>query len=75
MAARRVTHKDVAYWLEDVVFLRIREERKPGMVTAITIAPTGVMFTVRFDEAESEHYEFELTSEFLPSYGNPEDDE
>jgi len=45
------------------------------MVTAITIAPTGVMFTVRFDEAESEHYEFELTSEFLPSYGNPEDDE
>lgn len=69
MAARRVTHKDVAFWLEDTVYLRVRLERKPGMVTCVSIHPTGVMYSVGFEDGETDHHEFELSAEYLPDYG------
>ena len=69
MAARRVTHKDVAFWYGDIVYLRVRQDRKPGLVTCVSLHPTGVMYSVAFEDGDSDHHEFELSAEYLPDYG------
>jgi hypothetical protein len=54
----------------DVVFLKIRTERIPGMVTAIHIYPGTASFMVCWasDGRETCHYALELTPEFIPDY-------
>ena len=74
MPARRITPKDVAFWLGDIVYLKVRAERKPGFVTCVSVHPTGTRYWVTFEDGESDHYEFELSSEYVPDYGTTEDE-
>lgn len=62
------------YWLGDVVFLRVNEDRKPGMVTRLTICANGaISYAVTWRGGnETFHYDCELTSEYLPDYGTAE---
>jgi hypothetical protein len=54
----------------DVVFLRIRHERMPGMITGIYAKPGSVSYGVTWANtgAETTHYTFELAAEFIPDY-------
>lgn len=53
----------------DIVFLRVNEERKPGMVTRITLTKTGITYAVTWQGgSETWHFGYELTGEYLPSY-------
>jgi hypothetical protein len=52
-----------------VVFLRLRGERQPGMVTQVAIRPTGVLYGVTWGNGtESYHYDIELSLEYVPDY-------
>lgn len=54
----------------DVVYLKIRLERLAGMVTGIDAKPGVVSYVITWanDGHESNHYAFELITEFLPDY-------
>lgn len=57
------------YTFGSEVFLKVRDERVLGMVTGITLRPTGTSYGVTWGNgSESWHYEFELTKEYAPSY-------
>lgn len=55
----------------DIVFLRVRVERFPGMITGIIVRPVGgFLYQVAWgDKTETNHFEVELTREFVPDYG------
>jgi len=59
------------YWCGDVVFLRVNEEHKPGMVTQVRIAGSGsVTYEVTWrGNTVTCNYESELSTEFVPDYG------
>lgn len=59
-----------AYWIEDIVFLRVSAERKQGMVIGIMIRPGDTyVYEVQWDGGfENVHYEIELTKEFIASF-------
>lgn len=58
-----------AYWLGSIVFLRTRQERLPGMVTGVSVKPTGVIYCVGWgDGKEDWHYEMELTAEYIAEF-------
>lgn len=54
----------------DIVYHRLAAERRRGMVTGITITPDEVTYWVTWPPEfhEKKHYEFELTSEYIPDY-------
>jgi hypothetical protein len=57
------------HWIGDVVFLRLRGERQPGMVTQVAIRLTGVLYGVTWGNGtESYHYDIELSLEYVPDY-------
>jgi hypothetical protein len=58
------------YAFGDVVYLRLRLEKIPGMVTGMYLRPTGNSFIICWgkDANETTHYAFELTREFVPDY-------
>lgn len=59
-----------AFAIGAMVFLRLRPERKPGLVTAVTFRPSGALYGVSWDDGrETGHYDFELSREFEPDYG------
>ncbi len=59
------------YWLGDIVFLRVNEDQKPGMITRVNLTAAGsISFCVGWRGGnETWHFECELTSEFVPDYG------
>lgn len=56
------------YSIGDIVYLKIRDERLRGMITAITLRPASVTFEVTWPTSASWHYAFELSPEFEPDY-------
>ena len=53
----------------DVVYLKIRREKHMGMVTGISVRPNGCNFAITWEGGdESQHYDIELTSEFIPNF-------
>ncbi len=57
------------YWLGDIVFLRVADEREPGMITGCKFAPHGgLIHCVTFKARDSWHYECELTPTFVPNF-------
>jgi hypothetical protein len=58
------------YDFGDIVYLRCRPDKLPGMVTAIHLMPGATSFGVTWgDEGrETTHYAFELTGEYLPDF-------
>jgi hypothetical protein len=69
---RKPYPQTVGYRFGDIVYLRIREERVAGMVTAIHLYPTGKTYGVSWadDGQESVHYALELDTEFAPLSSN-----
>lgn len=60
---------DIAFTFGDIVFLKTRAERVAGMVTRISVARHSITYCVSWGNGnETWHYEYELTSEFLPSF-------
>jgi len=58
------------YTFGDVVYLRVRGEQVRGMVTQITLrSGSSPLYGVTWGSGtESWHYEYELSTEFLPWY-------
>jgi hypothetical protein len=56
---------DVIEWtFGQEVFLKCDADQKKGMVTGITLRPTGAGYNISWgDKAETFHYAFELTTE------------
>lgn len=53
-----------------VVYLRTREDRVKGFVTGYSVAPGGNTVWVSWpDTTETKHYDFELTTEYVPDFG------
>lgn len=60
---------ETAYWVGDIVYMRVNQEQKPGMVTGISIRPNGFCYMVTWrGGGETYHYECELTAEFVPTF-------
>jgi hypothetical protein len=59
------------YWCSDVVYLRVCDEAMRGMVTSVNIHQNDtVTYLVMWaNKTETWHYDCELSSEFLPNYG------
>jgi hypothetical protein len=68
IAARMIR---TAYWLGDVVYLRVRTDRIPGLIAGIVIRPGTLIYIVCWGNsgAETWHYEIELTAEYVPDFG------
>jgi hypothetical protein len=67
----------VKFDLGDIVYLKINPEPYKGMVTGINVSPGGNYYSVTWEDGhESNHYDMELTTEFIPDYRakNAEDD-
>lgn len=65
-----------AYWIGDIVYLRVRGERVRGMVTTVNVYSNGHSYGVTWgsDAQEVSHQEMELTNEFVLDFGvTPED--
>jgi hypothetical protein len=61
---------ETKYWLGDVVYLRVNDECKPGMVTGVNIRPSGTLYAVTWrGGSENLHFELELTGEYVPDFG------
>lgn len=60
-----------AYWLTDIVYLRVNDEHRPGMITGIQVrANDSLLYGVTWrGGSESWHFECELSSEFVPDFG------
>jgi hypothetical protein len=65
-----------AYTFGTVVYLRVREKPVPGMVTAIVLRPGSVSYVVTWGDSgdDATHYDFELSTEFIPDYARPNAD-
>lgn len=60
---------DVAYDIGDIVYLKIAQERSPGMVTGYIIRPEGsaILYYVAWEDGyEKTHFALELCSEYSP---------
>ena len=60
-----------AFWLGDIVYLRVRDERVRGMVTTVLVYSSGQSYGVTWGDSVEEvtHQEMELTAEFVPDFG------
>jgi hypothetical protein len=67
MAATPTLH--FAFDFGQTVYLACRDERMPGKVTGYFVRPGTVAYAVTWGSgAESTHYDFELSREFVPDY-------
>lgn len=65
----------VRYVFGDVVYLKVRTEKQPGMVTGIIVRPGGTTYGVTWNTGlETNHYDFELSEVYEPSYDQIEAD-
>lgn len=59
----------LAFAIGSTVYLRLRQERLPGMVAGLFVRPTGVAYMVSWGDAtESDHFDLELTDRFDPTF-------
>lgn len=58
-----------AYWIGDTVYLRLRADRIPGLVTGVQFYPGNYMYCITWGTGtDTRHYELELTTEYMPDY-------
>jgi hypothetical protein len=61
------------YDIGDVVYHRLADERRRGLVTGILVRPSGCSFLITWaDHVESTHFAMELSGEFIPDYASSE---
>lgn len=59
----------LTYDLGDVVYHRLAESPRKGLVTGVLLRPTGHSYLVTWpDHGELAHYAMELSTEFVPDY-------
>jgi len=57
------------YRIGDVVYHKLSNDKWPGVVTGLLVRPTGTHYFVAWaDCTESQHYDIELTSEFIKNF-------
>ena len=57
------------YWIGDIVFLRICDERKRGLVVGVLFRERSEVYAVVWpDGIEKYHALCELSSEYIPDY-------
>lgn len=56
------------FWLGDVVYLKIAQDRNPGMITGVLVRPNGVIYEAQFEDHVQMHFDIELTETFVPSF-------
>jgi hypothetical protein len=63
---------ETKYGHSDIVYLRVNDEKKRGMVGAINIRPNGtVMYEVGWSGGTSSwHYEIELSDTYVPEWAD-----
>lgn len=61
---------DVDFTFGDIVFMRMKSERVAGMVTRFSVTKRGITYGVTWSDnrAESWHFDYELTTEYVPDY-------
>jgi hypothetical protein len=64
----RIFEADFA--LGERVYLRVRAEKKQGMVTGINFRTSGYSVAVTWDTGETWHYPFELSRTFDPDFAD-----
>ena len=54
----------------DTAYLKCRDERVRGIITAVFVRPTGACYGITWGNTaqESTHYDFELIDEFEPDF-------
>jgi hypothetical protein len=73
---RRPPKGEFPYWFKDIVFLRLATERVAGMITAVTLRPGSAVYDVSWpDTSTTCHYDFELTTEYVPDFGTTEQED
>lgn len=55
--------------MEEIVYMRIASERRPGMVVGLIIRGNQLLYEVQFEDRFTCHYEAELSSEYVPDFG------
>ena len=68
-----MTNYKVEYGLGEKVYLKLREDRTPGLITGIAINPGCVCYFISWPDtrAETRHYELELCRDFEPEWSTP----
>lgn len=57
-------HFQSEFWIGDLVYLVVDQiSPQPGIVTSISICPTGITYGVQWQMNSSSHYEIELSRE------------
>ena len=61
---------ETLYWHGDIVYLRVDDCCRRGMVTRVTFSPgaTPLYLVTWPGGGETSHYEVELSSEYVPDY-------
>lgn len=66
-------YRHAVYWIGDIVYQRICEEPTKGIVTGVIVRVTGLVYLITWASGcESSHYDFELSTEFVPDYPQQE---
>lgn len=62
---------DSKYWFGDIVYLRVNDDCKPGMITRVTLNAAGsLLYLITWrGGTETGHFECELSGEYVPDYG------
>jgi hypothetical protein len=59
------------FWFGDIVFLKVAQDRNPGMVTGVILrGNNSTTYEVTWDGGVTLHYDMELTTEFVPDWQN-----
>ncbi len=61
-------HPDAKFWIEDIVYLKVAREKSPGIITRVSITQAQIAYEVQWDGCCTVHYDFELSTEFVPDY-------
>ena len=57
------------YSVGDIVYHRLATERCKGLITGLYVRSDGLGYWVTWaDRCETQHYEFELSTEYVPDY-------
>lgn len=60
---------DLPFRFGETVYHRCHHERRPGLVTGFILRPSGLLISVSWgDRSETDHFDYELVSEYEPDY-------
>jgi len=60
--------KHAKYTIEDIVYLRVALDKRPGMIVGLILRPGTLVYEVQFEDRFTCHYESELSQEYIPDF-------